>query len=221
MEVVQFLYVSMDKGHYAHCAFIDYSKAFDTLNHAILCKKLARLGFDAQIVEWCRNYLTGRSQCVKIGNEVSSRLPITCGVPQGSILGPLFFIIYVNNLRERFSGLEVCITLYADDTVLYTSDRCSMTASLRLEMGLTELSRWCNENMLTINVKKTKHMVVVPVNIVKTEDRVLLNGTELDIIHCYNYLRIIIDDTLTFARFLKDKGNKMNMRVYQLGRMRK
>ena len=77
MEVTQFLYEKMDRAEYVHCAFIDYSKAFDTLNHDVLCKKLTRLGFDAQIVAWCRNYLSGRSQCVKIANSFSSKLPIT------------------------------------------------------------------------------------------------------------------------------------------------
>ena len=221
MEVVQFLYRSIDTGQYVHCAFIDYSKAFDTLDHGILCKKLAGLGFDAQIVEWCRNYLTGRNQCVKIANEVSSKLQITCGVPQGSILGPLFFLIYVNDLLDRFVGSEIYITLYADDTVLYTSDKCSSAASRRLENGLEELSSWCNENKLTINVRKTKHMIVLPVNAVNNGNRVLLNGTELDIVHCYNYLGVIIDDTLSFTSFLKEKCNKVNARIYQLGRMRK
>ena len=221
MEVVQFLYKSVDMGQYVHCAYVDYSKAFDTLDHAILCKKLTRLGFDMQIVEWCRNYLTGRNQCVKIANEVSSRLPITCGVPQGSILGPLFFIIYVNDLLERFVGTEIHITLYADDTVLYTSDKCSMAASRLLENGLEELSSWCIENKLTINVRKTKHMILLPSKAVADGNRVLLNGTKLDVVHCYNYLGVIIDDTLTFANFLRDKCNKVNVRIYQLGRMRK
>ena len=142
-------------------------------------------------------------------------------VPQGSILGPLFFIIYVNDLLDRFVGLDVGITLYADDTVLYSSDKCSKSASLKLEDGLKELSYWCNENRLTINVKKTKHMILCPFNAVKRNDCVLLNDMKLDLVHSYNYLGVIIDDSLTFANFLKEKGNKMNVRIYQLGRMRK
>ena len=89
MTLTQLMYESIDKGDTSHCAFIDYSKAFDTLDHEILCIKLTNLGFDNQIVEWCRNYLTNRCQNVKIDNEQSTRLPVTCGVPKGSISGPL------------------------------------------------------------------------------------------------------------------------------------
>ena len=221
IEVVQYLYERMDYGDTTHCVFIDYSKVFDTLNHEILCTKLGKLGFDWQIVCWCRNYLTDRHQSVKIGGKKSPCLPITCGVPQGSILGPLFFIIYVNDLLELFSNGRVRITLYADDTVLYISHQNSVRATILLQEGLEILSAWCIRNKLTINTKKTKHMIVTTQNHVDVMDRVSLNGETLDLVRNYNYLGVKIDDKLTFDAFLKEKGNKVNVRIYQLQKLRK
>ena len=100
MEVTDYLYENMDTGYYSHCAFIDYSKAFNTLDHGILYMKLNNLGTGKTVIYWCKSYLTNRSQCVKLCNNTSPGLPIQCGVPQGSILGPLYFIRYVNDLLK-------------------------------------------------------------------------------------------------------------------------
>ena len=152
IEVTQFLFDNIDQGNIVHCAFIDYSKAFDTLNHEILCRKLHNLGFGRQIVSWCRSYLAGREQCVKVQNENSPSQPFTCGVPQGSILGPLFFIIYVNDLLKQFYDDNLRITLYADDTVLYTAHKNSHESARRLGEGLAILSEWCIRNRLTLSL---------------------------------------------------------------------
>ena len=130
----------------------------------------------------------GREQCVKGENENSSTKAITCGVPQGSILGPLFFIIYVNDLLKEFYDDNLRIILYADDTVLYTAHQNTQVAARRLEEGLSVLSKWCKCNRLTINVKKTKHMIVCPPAKKSPGLEVKLNGESLDIVHKYNYL---------------------------------
>ena len=152
---------------------------------------------------------------------MSPRLPITCGVPQGSILGPLYFIIYVNDLLELFDDGDVGITLYADDTVLYTASKCPKTAVNQLNTCLLKLSTWCNDNRLTINVKKTKHMIVSSMPNDHVKCVAFLNDVELDCVHSYNYLGVIIDDKLTFGSFLKEKCGRVNQRIYQLGKMRK
>ena len=123
-----------------------------------------------------------------------------CGVPQGFILGPLFFIIYVNGLAKLYQGTDVRITLYADDTVLYTANASPNRAAQSLETGLVSWSKWCIQNRLTINAKKqNKPKSGANNNVVNVN----LNGASLDVVHSYNYLGVIIDDHLTFSGFLK------------------
>ena len=220
-DVTQHMYNNMDKRHVTYCAFIDYSKAFDTLDHNILIKKLVNIGLSSPVIEWCRSYLCGRKQCVKNGNFVSDELGVNYGVPQGSILGPLFFIIYVNDLLSLFNESDPEITLYADDTVLYVSDDNCQSACDKLERGLSKLSCWCALNKLSVNVKKTKLLVVDPLKISQNYPCPKLNGQYLERIHAYNYLGISIDENLNFDKFLREKYGSINSRVHQLGHMRK
>ena len=220
-DVVQYLYNSTDKGLVTYCAFIDYAKAFDTLDHEILLKKLLTYNISAHVISWCRNYLVNRKQQVKNGKDISAELKVEYGVPQGSILGPLFFIIYVNDLLTNFDNDDPKITLYADDTVLYVSSDTPMGACAELENGLSKLSHWCNKNKLSINVNKTKLMIVDLHNKAQHYPKPKLNGHFLDQVHSYNYLGVSIDDNILFDKFLREKYGKIHSRVYQLSRMRK
>ena len=118
------------------------------------------------------------------------------GVPQGSILGPLFFIIYVNDLMMKYNDNDPKVTLYADDTVLYISSDSPKDTCTRLQNGLTILSEWCNENKLSINVSKTKLLIVDLQNRAPQYPKPKLNGHCLDQVHSYNYLGVSIDDKI-------------------------
>ena len=108
-DLCQYFYDNLDKRQCISCVFIDYSKAFDTIDHEILCKKLELYGLSMGVIAWCKDYLTNRQQCVKVDEYVSDHKCISYGVPQGSILGLLFFIIYVNDLLDLFCGEGVHI----------------------------------------------------------------------------------------------------------------
>ena len=127
----------------------------------------------------------------------------------------------MNDLLKQFYDDNLRITLYADDTVLYTAHKNSHESARRLGEGLAILSEWCIRNRLTVNVKKTKHMIVCPPANLSLGPEVKLNGESLDIVHKYNYLGVTIDDDLSFDSFLSEKCNKVNVRVYQLSRLRK
>ena len=143
------------------------------------------------------------------------------GVPQGSILGPLFFIIYVNDLLKTVDQ-KILILLYADDTVVYFADQEPNIACSTVENALGDIYSWCELNKLTINIKKTKHMFMTPRNIDNPDvHHVRLSQMTLDNVTSYNYLGVIIDNKLTFNNFLKVKCDKINIRLYQLIKMRK
>lgn len=104
--------------------FLDLKKAFDTVNHQILIRKLANLNFSPDALNWMKSYLSGRIQCVRVGNETSPFLCNEMGVPQGSILGPILFSLYINDLPSVCTGCV--IQMYADDTVLYAHAKTSV-----------------------------------------------------------------------------------------------
>ena len=173
------------------------------------------------MLSWCKDYLYHRKQCVKIENVKSDEKDMHYGVPQGSILGPLFFIIYVNDLLKIINS-KVQILLYADDTVLYYADHDPKAACITVEHALTDVYNWCDINKLTINIKKTKHMFVTPRTLnMGVNYHIKMGQVTLDNVTSYNYLGVIIDNKLTFNDFLKDKCDKINNRLYQLIKMRK
>ena len=224
-ELIQFIYNSLDKREIVGCIYVDYSKAFDTLDHSILCKKLALYGLSAGVVDWCRNYLNNRKQRVKVNDNMSECEGVTYGVPQGSILGPLFFILYVNDVISIFKENDPRIMLYADDTVIYFSHSSVQELQCQLERGMNKLFAWCNINKLTINLSKTKYEIFKPRALwnspVTNGFTIKLGNTVLEEVEVYNYLGVLIDNRLNFGKFLKENCNKINLRLRQLGKMRK
>ena len=106
---------------------------------------------------WFRNYLRDRKQKIKVNGRLSEHRMVKCGVPQGSILGPLLFIIYINDLGKYLN--ECCINLYADDTALYTGANSHIELLLNLRLELSIVSEWLKANRLTLNTKKTKFVI--------------------------------------------------------------
>ena len=164
LELVDRIFEELDKGELPLAIFIDLSKAFDTLDHQILLAKLKYYGLHGTSLEWFNSYLTDRSQFVQIDNTNSQRKNIKTGVPQGSILGPLLFIIYMNDIQ--FASSVFKSILYADDTNLispisvfsaHSSDIKMTSANINSE--LKKISDWMAVNKLSLNIGKTKLMI--------------------------------------------------------------
>ena len=132
--------------------FIDFSKAFDTVDHRILLKKLIHYGVNGNNIRWFESYLTNRKQFLSFNNKNTNFANITCGVPQGSILGPLLFLIYVNDLSNASNILDPI--MFADDTNLFFSHRNISTFFLTLNNELHKIGEWFKANRLLLNLKK-------------------------------------------------------------------
>ena len=137
--------------------FPDLSKAFDTVNHEILLLKLCHLGLKMSAVSWFQSYLTNRQQSTKNGSRLSSPKQVSNGIPQGSILGPLLFICYINNLLNCLSNAD-CF-LYADDTAILVKGRSNDEISAKLNREFEKVDHWFSCNKLSVNNSKTKSML--------------------------------------------------------------
>jgi hypothetical protein len=145
---------SFEKGEFTLGVFIDLSKAFDTVDHEILLKKIESYGINERMLKLLKNYLLQRNQYIYYDNTSMDLLQVICGVPQGSILGPLLFLIYVNDLYKVSSTLKE--VMFADDTNLFISNKNIETLFTDMNIELAKITIWFKANKLSLNVKKTK-----------------------------------------------------------------
>ena len=217
------LYTAMNDNETTIAVYIDAMKAFDTVNHNILINKLEYFGIRGRCAKWLENYLHNRKQCT-VANDITSDLKsISCGVPQGSVCGPLLFLLYINDLTKALKKCKV--SLYADDTVLYYSNSNMDIVRVSIQEDLIELSNWCRMNKLTINCKKTKYCVYGMRSIVKKSkniDMILsLNNVILERVCSYKYLGFILDDQLNFNKHIDVMLNNVSHKLYLLSRIRR
>ena len=144
---------------------MDLSKAFDTLDHNILLEKLRYYGINETPIRWFESYLTNRLQYVELNDLASKKQKITTGVPQGSILGPLLFLIYMNDIINVSQAFK--FILYADDTTLFTTIEYSIPTRISnidesLNNELSHVFKWLVINRLSLNISKTKFMIFHP-----------------------------------------------------------
>lgn len=155
MTFSNFLSTKIEKKHQVDAIYFDFSKAFDKVPHDLAIAKLRYLGFPIWITEWLRSYLSERKAFVNINGSHSRVFPITSGVPQGSVLGPLIFILFINDLCSRLRSEKL---LYADDLKIYRIISSHLDC-LALQADIDELQRWCLENGMELNIKKCKTIV--------------------------------------------------------------
>ena len=152
LSIVDKINEAIDHHDYACGIFLDLSKAFDTVNHDILIKKLEFYGVRGLVNKWFSSYLSNRRQFVSVNNISSDELTISCGVPQGSVLGPLLFLIYVNDFANCSKLLE--FNLYADDSNLFYKSNTLLALQTDLNKELAEVYKWLCVNKLSLNIKK-------------------------------------------------------------------
>ena len=183
--VIDNLLQALDGKEYLVGVFMDLAKAFDTINHEILLRKLLQYGITETGLNWFKSYLSNREQQVKFNRILSGKKKIVCRVPQGSLLGPLLFILYINDLYKTSNALT--FGLFADDANAFIKGRNLDSVINYLNSELTNVAEWFDPSQLSLNIRKTQYMVFsnMPLN---TSKSVRIKGIKLEQVKCTKLL---------------------------------
>ena len=214
LNVLQKCKASLDNKELAGAILMDLSKAFDCINHDLLIAKLAAYGLGWDALTLITNYLSERKQRVKINSSYSSWRDVTIGVPQGSVLGPLLFTIFINDIFFFVNNTNICN--YADDTTIYACNSDLNTIINRLEIDSAVLAKWFVENYMKLNEDKC-HLMIFG-NKCKGSVANIGNSTSTE----SNYeklLGVTFDKKVSFTKHVKDLCKKANQKVHALARL--
>ena len=214
---------SLNKKLHTIGIFIDLSKAFDSIDHDILIKKLSMYGVRGIPLLWFKNYLSGRLQYVSFNKTLSDPLPIHCGIPQGSILGPLLYIIYVNDFCYCSNAFKYI--LFADDTTLLISHENIVHLSYLISSELDNVSKWFDNNRLVINVEKSNYMYfhnkrkAIPIEL-NDNFPVKLKNYVLKRLEVVQFLGCSIDQYVTWVNHIQSVSSKISKSIGILSKLR-
>ena len=196
-------------GSVVDAVYLDFSKAFDTVPHRRLMSKLESYGITGEVKKWIESFLTGRSQIVKVNNDESPPAPVISGIPQGSVVGPLLFVIYINDLPDNVNSF---VYLFADDTKLMRKIKSDEDAKA-LQRDLNELEEWSNKWLLRFNPDKCHVLTIGKFENIRHTERYKLYGNELEHVFEEKDLGVHIDSELRFDEHVSIKVNKVNAMV--------
>ena len=210
IEIIDNIRENLDHGTSVLGIFLDLSKAFDLVNHDKLLYKLSHYGIRGSTLGWFRSYLSERKQITFVNGVMSDPLPVNIGVPQGSVLGPLLFLIYVNDIGVVLE--KNAIRLFADDTNIFITGRDLQDIKIKAQHSLDLLFKWFNDNCLLLNISKTCFTLfshkIKATNIVLT-----VNDTIIPQVDQTKYLGVVLDKDLSFnahCQHVKTKLTKLS-----------
>jgi hypothetical protein len=192
--------------------YIDFEKAFDKVSIPKLISKLEGVGISKQILKIIKSFLTNRSQCVKIGNAQSKLLPIISGVPQGSVLGPFLFLIYINDL-PNYLKTTLSSKLFADDLKSYGgyTSNCDQD---EFQLTLSRLVDWSNLWQLKLSISKCGTLLITGNSNNDDDDKLFIDDDNLAVFDSVKDLGVIVDPSLNFTKHIDSTISKANQRVY-------
>lgn len=240
-HLINHVSASLDQKYYCVGVFVDLAKAFDTVSPIILLKKLECLGIRGTPLDWFCSYLTERCQSVRVGDNTSDARKISFGVPQGSILGPTLFILYINDLLElTLPGAD--IVCYADDTAVLFRDHSWENTYKLAEQGMSSIAKWLDHNLLTFNASKTKYLAFHKTSVSSPKnlphlvihrcgpaDRGVINVSSQTSCGCASiarsdyikYLGVHIDENLSFKKQICAVSARLRKCMYILKSLRR
>lgn len=202
INLIESIIDGFEKGEVIGTTFCDLTKAFDCVEHTILIQKLKLYGIGEMSLELIKGYLTNRYQKTFYGGEYSESKEITCGVPQGSLLGPLLFLIYVNDISVATSDSE--LILFADDTTILNKNKNQTDLETSVERGITELADWYAANHLSLNLTKTEKMFFS------------LRNDQIQNPQSVRFLGVTFDNQLKFDAHVDSVSKKISKNIYLL-----
>ena len=206
IDITETIRNSIDQKKFGCGIFLDLKKAFDTVNHDMLLTKLEHYGIRDISLNWFKSYLSDRKQFVHINGQNSSLCDIVCGVPQGSVLGPLLFLLYVNDLPNISKKLN--FFLFADDTNIYLDSFNLYSLQTIVNKELSKLYDWLCINRLSLNISKTNFVIFNPPNKPTSTVTILINKIAIKEESFVKYLGIFIDSKLTFKFHIEELKKK-------------
>ena len=194
---------NLDKGSISRAVFLDLSKVFETVSHDRLIKNLSNIGFSQETINWFNCYLSNRTQVTSVGLEKSTTKPVQVGVPQGSILGPLLFLIYMNDLPYRIGTIAIEL-------------------EQKLNSDLLNLSHWLAAKRLTLNTSKCKFMVFASsTKLTRLKNvNLLINNNPLNRLESFKYLGITLSPTLSWSDHVEAISNQIYKRLGVIRRVK-
>ena len=223
IKVINDLLLSTDSGSITILLLLDLSAAFDTVNHSILLSRLQSIGITDSALSWFTSYLTDRSHYISINNHKSNPSPVKHGVPQGSVLGPILFLIYMLPLGHIIRRHGLHFHCYADDTQLYISTKTITPAILsNLTDCISDIKNWMTRNFLKLNSNKTETIIFGPKASLPTSQNFTLNidGHTVTPSPSVRNLGIIMDPTLTFKSHINQITKSSFFHLRNISRLR-
>ena len=199
------------------CIFLDLAKAFDTVDHKILLQKLNCYGIRGVSFQLIQSFLTNRKQCTVINGICSDMRLVTCGVPQGSTLGPLLFLLYINDLPEH---TNFTVKLYADDTALIMKHNNAVKMQENVNSAIKHIEKWMEANKLTINYTKSEYMIITNKKL-KHKFEIKINNICLTEADSVKYLGVFIDKNLTWKPHIAAISTKIARGSWALTRLKR